>query len=460
MSECRRPGRIEVLDTETQLILRDLSPLPYESMPSMNTRFAWRLCKSRLTEIAAPDQASGDLTDEGQPGCQTVCEAAGWSIPDEQEQAFGARARRSIFDWIVPQFRFCPICLEACYHSFLFRWRALQLCPVHGSQITTACASCGAECKDFGPRGIIGLSRYRCRKCKQPIAGAEPNMDLHLDLQAHRLQLARRFHDVSREFISRYNNSALFHNHRRIYFEQEEGGLYQWSEMRRFAAAASRLQFYNERSTNIIDHCGLTIIRWRQTTNADRLDQPRQHGTERLKRIMPVYLATLRRLHRLAFPGLSWEAERRLWNEMETSDCNLSTAQIPPLQTAFVLLRMTLEQIELGRHAPAIPNLVVDRFTLSRNSDVCRLEVRAWVIAAFATLHAYCLKRQGSTVRDLLRAAGLPGRFIPMEVHEEVELRFIEGRVALPTVYGLPLWPFARKGKPVITLLAKCDQGR
>lgn len=166
----------------------DLIPLPYESRWGVLLRFAWRnaLRESTLAgthllqSFLRPHE---ELDDEGRRIAPFVFPEA-ISVPDTT----GVYCLDEC--WLTRRFRYCPLCLEAGYHTALFQIRAIGACPFHRAQLSDRCHCCGTEIP------ILLLSRpllapYFCERCEEAISGVPPSLEAHLDFRENSADLEK-----------------------------------------------------------------------------------------------------------------------------------------------------------------------------------------------------------------------------------------------------------------------------
>jgi hypothetical protein len=186
---------------EEHFVGLDLGPLPYESFQSSATRFAWRDgmspddLKSMYTSAlmrAGPEDKRFEMTDG-----YALSLLTGWPPRNGAELDLYRQKGLGGFDEWEYTFRYCPICLEECYHSYLFQWSGLHTCPIHGCGLVTHCQACGIRVRGNLTSEIIGRLGYRCTECLEPMAGAEPNLASHLLLRSQQELLSWRFRILS-----------------------------------------------------------------------------------------------------------------------------------------------------------------------------------------------------------------------------------------------------------------------
>jgi len=164
----------------------DLTPLPYESFSSVLQLFAWRNALDRKTlRSNFREGRSRRLLNIGRLAEETYGDIMETRYQEEE-------LARSDGTWQHPRFRFCPICLEACYHSWLFQCIQLAQCPIHGVALTDCCQACGARVPGRWERDVFFERPYECDFCHRPYGGAAPTLEAHLVLRANQTILTER----------------------------------------------------------------------------------------------------------------------------------------------------------------------------------------------------------------------------------------------------------------------------
>lgn len=167
----------------------DLTPLCYESVKSALLRLAWR---NALNQVLLKQHFSS-MKVRFCLNLPSLLDQTKWYLDERRVQAFDEEQRNGRGVWLAENFRFCPLCLEACYHSDLHQCVALPCCPFHGIKLVTQCQCCGEPTARYDVSKNLFFRAYRCYRCHGPIAGAEPSMDAHLDLRNGVTSLRRAF---------------------------------------------------------------------------------------------------------------------------------------------------------------------------------------------------------------------------------------------------------------------------
>lgn len=81
--------------------------------------------------------------------------------------------------------RFCPVCAEAGYHTSLFQFRLLALCPVHAASLHDCCQVCGTSLRfEAAWNQFMAAKGFACPSCKEPFAGMWPDYYQRHEAQA------------------------------------------------------------------------------------------------------------------------------------------------------------------------------------------------------------------------------------------------------------------------------------
>jgi hypothetical protein len=156
----------------------DLVPMAFESELSVLMRIAWR--NAFGTELMREYLSS--LKFRFQLCHSRLGTLLGWTLGGEELTA--ANYYNATIYFIAPLFRYCPVCLEGGYHSYLFQCLEIRCCPLHDIPFSMKCQCCGATTLPYlGYEAWFGRPYY-CTRCQRPICGAEPFLEAHLDFRA------------------------------------------------------------------------------------------------------------------------------------------------------------------------------------------------------------------------------------------------------------------------------------
>ncbi|CAD6514387.1 hypothetical protein ACFQ3P_04525 [Paraburkholderia sabiae] len=154
---------------------RDLGPLPHESALTIFWRFCWRNALDP-EDIRDWFASSGQTIDWPQLKAIT-----GWRCPQVVEVRIDRLpSRELLFDGGL---RYCPVCLECCYHSVWHQFVPVHSCPLHDVPLMSCCSVCGHPCAKVSEYLNCRLAPFGCKSCGEYLAGAAPDLDSHLDLR-------------------------------------------------------------------------------------------------------------------------------------------------------------------------------------------------------------------------------------------------------------------------------------
>lgn len=123
----------------------------------------------------------------------------GWVVPSDDELKFSESAGKAHRAWIHQQFRYCPICLQHAYHSYLHQLIPLKICPLHSVMLTTACSNCGRANLALATAPELFNRPYRCPHCELPISGTDKcwARDDHEDFRGSQEHIERAFQSIA-----------------------------------------------------------------------------------------------------------------------------------------------------------------------------------------------------------------------------------------------------------------------
>lgn len=437
----------------------DLPPLPFESTRSAMARFGWRhgFDPTKLVKLCNTherDSAEGLPPRLPQGYVEHYRLVRQWLKKLSAEREFmkmntGEFAR---FQWIEPQFRFCPCCLEACYHSFLFQWSRMEVCPLHGCHLMKTCLHCGRPVNGTHVRASIGLVGYRCIHCMEPIAGGTPSLGLHQQLQIDSAHLAAVMGGPARQCETLFNRLTFLCSPAEVFIDQAKGSLRQWQSRAHILHAAEQAISKEPLRKGATHAMGMTFILWsvsdyeQQWQGFDKTlwaNDRKRHATN----LSLAYAATRRRLANWVFAGKSAEAEdRRLCATLETVGDNTCVGDWDRLELTYLIFRISIETGNLRPVSVGIPpSLRITPRALELwgcYSHISLIAYRAWLLATFAVIHAYLGMRASMTIDEALMVPGFPETLVPIFSTRKTQSLLIEGGVYFPTIIGMPLYPF------------------
>lgn len=382
----------------------DLTPLAYESSTSCLLRLAWR----NVFDLKIFKRHLSDHKNKFCLNVLTLSEEVGWHLDKTRLQQFASETYRDCSNWLTDQFRYCPLCLECGYHSDLFQCTCFTTCPLHGAQLSTRCHSCGCSTARNEVSQELFQNPYYCHVCREPISGAEPSLDAHLDLRenVHTLEAALAPYDDWWQFMTIQSE--------RIHSLLLDGGpnlQSLWCNSKEFLRGVVlkdisvpdyvRSPMYNESD--------IVVLTWRfkiQFENCPVFFPRRSTWAQRVKTPTAVYRCILRRLGR-------WVAQRHAWSESQLTaslrtDCGNQVAAYPIDLLAFMCFRWQLE-----RRFTSFPDFATRAFAKAQLDDepeiamaefrgkTPRLGWRAVFLAMYASWYGRIASGTFQSVADL-----------------------------------------------------------
>ena len=411
------------------LVGNEFSPLPEESWYGALTRI------SRMNELTARDvrhlffksgRGEGDPLDT-----TSIRSLLGW----EQLYAEPPDLRKlaSLKDVLWSEtLRYCPVCMEAGYHSIWHQFVALEVCLIHACPLRQRCMCCNTMLDKYRltPR-LIG-HRFLCSGCGEDIAGVAFTIDAHVAFREHAIELfvrATRY----REWL----HSAAYH----LVFLLEVKRCCRRRPSSHFAPAE--------------------IDAWRGTVN---LIHPFPTGcasqhrhTRLLAWQVRHYRPTMQSLEvatrsRLLSAGTVWNTYCAFLRQLKTmidsrrgDDCTLSfnfsggrcalQGNWRPEQLAFVLLRCHYESLSVLRYElDRVEALQTARITNALANNLLHLPAcRAVFISGYAALLVAAREYIRSGVFDYRTACEIPTDSLSLVV---VETNNIQCGIAIVTDPG------------------------
>jgi len=75
--------------------------------------------------------------------------------------------------------RYCRLCMDRCYHPWLFQLWHFDTCPIHGHPLLTSCQTCDAPTTFFPFDGRTNTSvNLRCPRCTEPYGASKSGLSL------------------------------------------------------------------------------------------------------------------------------------------------------------------------------------------------------------------------------------------------------------------------------------------
>ncbi|WP_408529257.1 TniQ family protein [Paraburkholderia nemoris] len=160
----------------------------HESVYSVLSRFAQRNALDFGTLRAVLGGRTARARD-----CRFYCSSADIEICLNGLTGWGWRSHEVVLEPVCaalvhsvwsPVLRYCPVCLEAGFHSAWYQAETLSCCPFHGCELVTFCQTCGAPTSIYGLSATLFGVPYSCWSCGGPVAGAEFDLSEHLSLRS------------------------------------------------------------------------------------------------------------------------------------------------------------------------------------------------------------------------------------------------------------------------------------
>lgn len=446
------------------LIGHDLPPLPYESCRSVMARFGWRngIHTGRFVQIFAKQERDPKhrlpegLSYHDLDHYEVVRKWLSNLNPerDFRKMHFGDVGA---FKWTDRNFRFCPICLEECYHSYLYQWTRLPACPLHGCEFATACLHCGKSFTDSSLDASIGDVGYRCFYCKRPIAGGEPNLGLHLQLQSNQNNMADTMRQPAKDFEELFNRLTFLCSPAQTLVTQGNGSVRKWGRIDHILFSAERIVAGSPLLKGTTESVGMTFLQWHIKYDELRIDQQierwKNYHVKPSPNFMLTYAATRRQMARWLFCGKDLESEdRRLCILLDAWGHRTVVGDWNRLELTYLIFRMSVERGDLKPVCSGKPVILrspprsLDQW--SNYGALPRIAYRAWLLCAFAVIYAYLGMRGHMTIDEVLMVPSFPESLTPTFVSSPVGANCISGGVYFPTIEGMPLRPFMPSREP------------
>ncbi len=438
----------------------DLPPLPYESLRSAGARLSWRngfsdgtlkMIYNEALWCAARDHR-GARTPTDRMALHLLTE---WPLGDNAEEESRQQYASAGLEGIMTGLRYCPVCLEGCYHSYLFQWTGVYSCPIHDCPLVAHCSSCGAKLAEAAFNESIGLLGYRCPHCGGPIAGAAPDLGLHLELRDHSALIEERFGSWSRRLVHVQTRIGPVRASKGVVAEQCRGSEKSWFDKQALLKAMQELVCAETNGTKgVSKSSGITLIRWRIWTSRSIFEAIFSTGRltwrERTRGLLPVYLATRRQIENWLF-GQEDVREKICWAcfRFERSHDEAVVSEWEPSVLAYVLLRFTQEKFGFGNNASDACRSMVQLRDAPANITRCwirgglpRIVYRAWLLACFAVLRALVVRHPSMRLTQVLQLSQFPESLIPIFESPDSNDIFLTGGVFFPTIRDMPMQPF------------------
>jgi hypothetical protein len=379
----------------------DLGPLPFESMESVGARLAWRNGKPLAQLVQEVRAKSGRTNWFGTvPGAPTdaggLAYLCGWGEASERARSLVVRLKAEKYEWLHAGFRFCPICLEAGYHSYLFDWEFMHSCPLHGCLLTGECQSCGATIEWKKKERTLARFGYRCPKCECFLAGAETLLTEHLQLREQSDLIRSRmapYEQIANRTIE--GSSIVFRTWAALETMQSER-LRPWCNAEHMRRVALYLRCHSNERAGVAHYRGVICLHWYFDlfTLAFACSDIHSNSPRALVHVQGTYRATARRLERWIFGSKGGALSAR--NRFREHPDEL-VGDWPVSELAFLMFRYVLEG-HGGECTPAgegrMQNFPLQMEYCYLDGRIFRLAARAYLLGLFATIHAILLQHR------------------------------------------------------------------
>jgi hypothetical protein len=328
----------------------DLIPLPFESTVSSLWRFGWRNKLNAAQLMSACRGKSGypskDFFDKPDwINAKEFFEHSQWMVPSAEECEFTEDLHRDFHVWVDRTFRYCPLCLEHGYHSFLFQLIPLSCCPIHQVELSTRCHCCNSRLPGYGFSRSLFEKPYYCTKCQYPICGAHPTIIAHLEFRDRESELV----DAFQPLMTWWKNTrqlrlrAYEFNPRSNY----KFDLSSWCRADEFVRSIACSGFRLPRYLMQSGYTNITLLSWKVRIYEDEnyFDWRRRRSwNDRVRVPSAVYRCTLRLLEEwiAQHEGLS-KAEYGRHANFELIDRRVDIRNYCPRLLALCLMRWQLE---------------------------------------------------------------------------------------------------------------------
>lgn len=300
---------------------KDLTPLPFESLVSCLWRFGWRNKLNAKLLMNICSSASGypkkDFFDNQYWFNRNLfLEKSAWPLPIPDEQDFVSDMGLDSYIWVERTFRYCPLCLEHCFHSFWYQFIPLTLCPIHDVPLCTKCHCCDARLPHYGFSKALFEHPYCCAECGNPISGVKPSLNLHLQFRECAPQLAMAF----RPFMTWWNKTTQDRlSAYELYSRRDSyrSFTHKWCRPEELirSVVCNEIKLPSQFKSSLYPR--ITQLQWKirifPNVLSDILFLPRRSWAERVRIPMAVYRCTLRLLK-------EWVMHQEGWSEEEFNE--------------------------------------------------------------------------------------------------------------------------------------------
>lgn len=363
----------------------------------------------------------------------------GLNFPTTAEFSFLGKMQDFCPALLSDRLRICPICFDDGYHSYLFQFHDMKICPLHGCRIDNLCQSCGKELAWYGLYPQLFDLAYTCAFCGGMLSGAPFLVDADNSFTSHALEIDRSL-EPFQSIVSRLPNSDR--DMYRIVDVRPSHSL--WCRPRFIQADVSRTLlglagYQNHQSSSSIE-----VLRWGIHMKTINNDVKNTENVSLLRQFNSVWRLLLRRLERWIF-GIS--SENQIYNLMS----RVSKIEEFVFFKDFEILQLAygLFRIQFGNDVYFRPNQSIISPSLRRVPEIGftdlweerlpRAALMYGLLGAFSGLYLMLLNRSHhSKYLDLRRLTVVDADFVAMS-YSISSSGFCGGVVAFPKIHGLPI---------------------
>lgn len=422
---------------------RALIPLPFESSLSVLWRLGWRNCLrsaqiKRLFSDRGGYPTTGSIINSSWLSTAKVHALTGWNLPSAEELRFANAFSNDINIWTISLLRYCPLCLEIGFHSFLHQLDGISCCPLHRIALEIRCQFCKKHLPYYRHAPDVYDHPYVCA-CGQPISGVLPDLNLDEMLRLQRNSIEEAFGPIMHWWCSSktIRSEAAKFSKDFIYSSDE---LRQWCDVGSFMRSMTLLRTQPPDCFDVPRINSITISSWRIRVCTEDIrggTWKRRDWNERVRTPSPVYKCILRRLR-------TWICRhekltvREFEEELSSGFSKLRISR--PRLLAYICLRFQLEGRWNSRFVQLHDEPKIG--LLSYAGRTPRAAWRAAFLAIYATWFLRILNLKDKSVKSLgywegsERSALLSWNSI---VVDEQGQSWWEGATALPTIDDLHL---------------------
>lgn len=326
----------------------DLCPLLHESAYSVISRFAQRNALDFSTLKSVLRQQTSGAAGRGF-FCSSadierwVNELTGWSWRSHEVLLEPVSAVLTCGIW-SQTLRYCPICLEAGFHSIWYQAEILTNCPFHGCQLISFCQECGATTGAYGFSTALFREPYSCWNCRGPIAGAAFDVSEHLSIRSDQLLIHAKLRTCLQWFAA-VTEHFRFLSPTRCFFVPCLGPGYD------ARCLVRQLVCFVEPFSNDSRTGGeITVLTWHvvaRSSSPNSCMTIKRQGWARYGQAQGAYRATLRLLRR-AIDAEVGGADETI-SLTATSRFVIGLSEIDPYVLSYLLLRFVFERTRTWR---------------------------------------------------------------------------------------------------------------